>query len=87
MWKEAIFTMKLAAGLHSRFMDEAEAANRPALQVVPWLRREFAQRQREARAYEAFLRRSSNLPGHQCTPAWAGRMIRLRSSSLHGAGA
>lgn len=34
MWKEAIFTMKLAAGLHSRFMDEAEAANRPASQVV-----------------------------------------------------
>ena len=34
MSKEAIFTMKLEAELHSRFMDEAEASNRPALQVV-----------------------------------------------------
>ncbi len=34
MSKEAIFTMKLEAELHFQFMDEAEAANRPALQVV-----------------------------------------------------
>jgi len=34
MSKEAIFTMKLEAELHSRFVDEAWAANRPALQVV-----------------------------------------------------
>lgn len=34
MSMEAIFTMKPEAELHSRSMDEAEAAKRPALQVV-----------------------------------------------------
>jgi len=57
MPKEAVFTMKLEPGLRDEFMAEAEAAHRPASQVVRELMREFVQRQREARAYDEFLRR------------------------------
>jgi predicted transcriptional regulator len=55
--KEAVFTMKLEPELRDEFLAEAEAAHRPASQVVRELMREFVQRQREARDYDAFLRR------------------------------
>jgi predicted transcriptional regulator len=55
--KEAVFTMKLEPELREAFMAEAEAAHRPASQVIRELMREFIQRQREAREYDAFLRR------------------------------
>ena len=54
---ESFFTMKLEADLRDEFMAEAEAAHRPASQVVRDLMREFVQRQREAREYDEFLRR------------------------------
>lgn len=57
MPKEAVFTMKLEPELRDDFMAEAEAAHRPASQVVRDLMREFIQRQREAREYDAFLQR------------------------------
>ncbi len=57
MPEEAVFTMKLEPELRDAFMAEAEAAHRPASQVVRELMREFVQRQREARDYDAFLRR------------------------------
>ena len=57
MPKEAVFTMKLEPELRDQFMAEAEAAHRPASQVVRELMREFVQRQREAREYDEFLRR------------------------------
>lgn len=57
MSKEAVFTMKLESTLREEFMAETEAAHRPASQVVRELMREFVQRQREAREYDAFLRR------------------------------
>ena len=57
MPKEAVFTMKLEPALRADFMAEAEAAHRPASQVVRELMREFVQRQREAREYDEFLRR------------------------------
>jgi predicted transcriptional regulator len=57
MVKESVFTMKLEADLRDEFMAEAEAAHRPASQVVRDLMREFVQRQREAREYDEFLRR------------------------------
>jgi predicted transcriptional regulator len=57
MPKEAVFTMKLEPELRDAFMAEAEAAHRPASQVVRELMREFVQRQREAREYDDFLRR------------------------------
>jgi predicted transcriptional regulator len=56
MSKEAVFTMKLEPELRAEFMAEAEAAHRPASQVLRDLMREFVQRQREAREYDKFLR-------------------------------
>ena len=56
MPKEAVFTMKLEPELRDEFMAEAEAAHRPASQVMRELMREFVQRQREAREYDQFLR-------------------------------
>jgi type IV secretory pathway TrbF-like protein len=55
MSDKAIFTMKLDPGLRAEFMAEAEAADRPASQVVRELMRDFIKRQREARAYAVFL--------------------------------
>lgn len=55
MSKEAVFTMKLEPELRDAFMAEADAAHRPASQVVRELMREFVQRQRQAREYNAFL--------------------------------
>jgi hypothetical protein len=55
--KEAVFTMKLEAELRDAFMAEAEAAHRPASQIVRELMRDFVQSQGEARDYDAFLRR------------------------------
>src|SRR5256885_5449127 len=43
--------------LRAEFMAEAEAAHRPASQVLRELMREFVQRQRESREYDEFLRR------------------------------
>lgn len=56
MSKEAVFTMKLEPELRANFVAEAEAAHRPASQVLRELMREFIQRQREAREYDEFLR-------------------------------
>ncbi len=56
MSKEAVFTMKLEPELRAEFMAEAEAAHRPASQVLRELMREFVQRQRETRKYDEFLR-------------------------------
>jgi predicted transcriptional regulator len=61
MTKEAVFTMKLEPELRDAFMAEAEAAHRPASQVVRDLMREFVQSQREAREYDEFLRRKVDL--------------------------
>lgn len=55
MSKEAVFTMKLESELRDNFMAEAEASHRPASQVLRELMREFVDRQRQAREYDAFL--------------------------------
>ncbi|MDQ2734105.1 MAG: antitoxin of toxin-antitoxin stability system [Pseudomonadota bacterium] len=55
MPKEAVFTMKLESELRDNFMAEAEASHRPASQVLRELMREFVERQRQAREYDAFL--------------------------------
>ena len=57
MTKEAVFTMKLEPELRDDFMAEARALDRPASQVVRDLMREFVRRQRDAREYDAFVRR------------------------------
>nr|ART38935.1 H457 [uncultured bacterium] len=56
MSKEAVFTMKLEPELRDAFMAEAEASHRPASQIVRELMREFVERQRQAREYDALLR-------------------------------
>jgi predicted transcriptional regulator len=56
MAKEAVFTMKLEAELRDEFMAAAEAAHRPASQVMRELMRDFIQQQQQAREYEAFVR-------------------------------
>ncbi len=55
MSKEAVFTMKLEPELRAQFMAEAEASHRPASQILREFMREFVQRQRQAREYEALL--------------------------------
>ncbi len=55
MSKEAVFTMKLESELRDNFMAEAQASHRPASQVLRELMREFVDRQRQAREYDAFL--------------------------------
>ncbi|MBU0498885.1 MAG: antitoxin of toxin-antitoxin stability system [Gammaproteobacteria bacterium] len=57
MPKEAVFTLKLEPELRTEFMAEAEAAHRPASQILRDLMREYIRRQREAREYDEFLRR------------------------------
>jgi hypothetical protein len=55
MAKEAVFTMKLEAELRDAFVAEANAAHRPASQLIRELMRQFIQRQREAREYDEFV--------------------------------
>lgn len=57
MPKEAVFTMKLESALRDEFMAEAQAMDRSASQLARELMREFVQRQHEARAHDAFVRR------------------------------
>jgi predicted transcriptional regulator len=55
MTKEAVFTMKLEPELRADFMAEAQAAHRPASQVLRELMRDFVQRQRQSRKYDEFM--------------------------------
>lgn len=55
MPKEAVFTMKLENDLRERFIAAAQAAHRPASQVVRELMREFIVREQEKTEYETFL--------------------------------
>lgn len=57
MSKDAVFTMKLEPELRAAFMAEAQAADRPASQVLRELMREFVQRQRAERDHDAFVQR------------------------------
>jgi hypothetical protein len=80
MAKEAVFTMKLEPELRAEFMAEAEAAHRPASQVLRELMREFVHHQREARKTSRFphvrgfhgLPSSVDKPGGR-TPLSSGR--------------
>lgn len=58
MSKEAVFTMKLEPELRDAFMAEAEAAHRPASQILRELMREYVQRQKDEREYHEFLLRN-----------------------------
>jgi len=52
--KEAVFTLKLEADLRDAFMAEAEAAHRPASQIVRDFMRDFVKKQQDQRDYEAW---------------------------------
>lgn len=56
MSKEAVFTLKLESALRDQFMAEAEAAHRPASQLVRELMRDYIDRQRAAREHDAWVR-------------------------------
>jgi len=56
MPKEAVFTMKLEAELRDAFMAEAEAAHRPASQIVRELMLEFVQARRDEREHDTWFR-------------------------------
>ena len=47
--------MKLEAELRADFIAEAQAADRPASQILRELMRDFVKQQRQARDYDAFL--------------------------------
>ena len=57
MAKEAVFSMKLEPDLRAEFVAAAEAAHRPASQILRELMREFSKRQKDERDYESFLQR------------------------------
>lgn len=61
MAKDAVFTMKLEAGLRDEFMSEANALDRPASQVVRDLMRDFVERQRDSRRHDEFVRQKIDL--------------------------
>ncbi len=56
MTKEAVFSLKLEPELRADFMAEAEAADRPASQVVREFMRDYVRQQRAARAHDAWFR-------------------------------
>ena len=62
MPKEAIFTMNLEPELRDASVAEAEAAHRPASQIVRELMREFIQRHRRAHEYDGFLHQKVEIP-------------------------
>jgi len=56
MAKESVFSLKLEPDLRADFMAEAEAADRPASQVVREFMRDYVRQQRAARAHDAWFR-------------------------------
>ena len=73
MAKDAVFTMKLEPDLRDQFMAAADAAHRPASQVVREMMREFVHRQNEAANYDAFVRRKVFI-ARAAVEAGVGRM-------------
>jgi predicted transcriptional regulator len=55
MAKEAVFSLKLEPELRADFMAEAEAADRPASQVVREFMRDYVRRQRGARDHDSWF--------------------------------
>jgi hypothetical protein len=92
MAKDAVFTLKIELELRDAFMAEAEAAHQPASQLVRELMRDYVQRQREARDYDAFLRakvdiaRSSMRDGRGRADAEVEAAFAARRAELRRAG-
>ena len=60
MSKDAVFTMKLESALRNDFIAEADAAHRPASQIIRELMRDFIQKQRELRSHEQYVSQKMN---------------------------
>jgi len=60
MSKDAVFTMKLESALRNDFIAEADAAHRPASQIIRELMRDFIQKQRELRSHEQYVSQKVN---------------------------
>ena len=56
MAKDAVFTIKLESGLRDAFIEEAEATERPASQLVREFMRAFIEGRRGARKHDAWFR-------------------------------
>jgi hypothetical protein len=74
MPKEAVFTMKLEPEFWDQFMAAAQAAYRPASQVVRDVTQDFIQRQREHRDYREFFRRKVQTARSQRDAGWHSPM-------------
>jgi predicted transcriptional regulator len=57
MAKEAVFNLKLEPELREDFMAAAQAAHRPASQVMRDLMRDFIRQQQQAKEYDEFVQR------------------------------
>lgn len=57
MAKEAVFNLKLEPELREGFMAAAQAAHRPASQVMRDLMRDFIRQQQQAKEHEEFVQR------------------------------
>jgi hypothetical protein len=56
MPKDSVFTVKIESDLRAAFIAEAEAAHRPASQLVRDYMRDFIAERRAARAHDAWFR-------------------------------
>jgi predicted transcriptional regulator len=54
--KEAVFTLKLETDLRDQFVAEAQAAHRPASQLVRELMRDYIERRKADREHDAWFR-------------------------------
>lgn len=57
MTKEAIFSLKLEAGLRAEFLAEAASEDRPASRVMRELMRGYIAQRRQDREYDDYLQR------------------------------
>lgn len=55
MSKDAVFTMKIEPELRDAFMAEAAASHRPASQIVREAMRDFIDKQKKQREYDAWF--------------------------------
>lgn len=57
MAKEAVFNLKLEPELREGFMAAAQAAHRPASQIMRDLMRDFIRQQQQAKEHDEFVQR------------------------------
>lgn len=81
MSKEAVFTMKLEHALRDEFMAAAEETHRPASQLVRDFMRDFVQKQREKREYDAWFKREVQASIDDQSPTHAHEQVMAEMKS------